>query len=46
VLLGATLVFFKFPKREQERQLLARYETEDTDSAAQAPPAAAPEPVS
>jgi DHA2 family multidrug resistance protein-like MFS transporter len=29
VLLGATLVFFKFPKRAEETQLLARYQAED-----------------
>ena len=29
VLLGATLVFFKFPKRAEETQLLAQYQTED-----------------
>jgi EmrB/QacA subfamily drug resistance transporter len=29
VLLGATLVFFKFPKREQEKQLLAAYHALD-----------------
>jgi hypothetical protein len=46
VLLGATLVFFKFPKREEEQQLLAAYEAEDTESVAQAPSAAAPEPAS
>ena len=30
VLLGATLVFFRFPKREQELALLDRYHAEDT----------------
>jgi hypothetical protein len=30
VLLGATLVFLKFPRREEERQLLAAYHAEDT----------------
>jgi hypothetical protein len=29
VLLGATLVFFKFPKRAEETQLLAQYQAED-----------------
>jgi MFS transporter, DHA2 family, multidrug resistance protein len=29
VVLGATLVFFMFPKREQERQLLQSYQTHD-----------------
>ncbi len=30
VLLGAALVFFRFPKRDQERALLDRYHAEDT----------------
>jgi EmrB/QacA subfamily drug resistance transporter len=30
VLLGATLVYLKFPKRKEERQLLAAYHAEDT----------------
>jgi hypothetical protein len=30
VFLGATLVFFKFPKRDQEKQLLAAYHAADT----------------
>jgi hypothetical protein len=30
VLLGAVLVFFMFPKRAQEEELLARYHAEDT----------------
>jgi MFS transporter, DHA2 family, multidrug resistance protein len=46
VLLGATLVFFAFPKREEERELLARYQAEDTEGAPEAPPDAAPEPAS
>ncbi len=46
VLLGATLVFFMFPKREEERQLLARYQTQDSEGAPETPPAAAPEPAS
>jgi hypothetical protein len=29
VLLGAALVFFMFPKRDDERRLLAQYEVED-----------------
>ncbi|MBS1870387.1 MAG: MFS transporter [Actinobacteria bacterium] len=36
VLLGAALVYLRFPKRDDERALLARYEAED---AAAAPPA-------
>ncbi len=30
ILLGATLVFFRFPKREREEELLAQYHAEDT----------------
>ena len=30
VLLGAVVVFFLFPKRDEEEQLLARYQAEDT----------------
>jgi MFS transporter, DHA2 family, multidrug resistance protein len=33
VLLGATLVFFLFPKRDEEKRLLARYEAEDAQPA-------------
>jgi DHA2 family multidrug resistance protein-like MFS transporter len=33
VLLGAALVFFLFPKREEEERLLARYHAEDTGAA-------------
>jgi hypothetical protein len=29
VVLGAALVFFAFPKKEQEQQLLAEYDAED-----------------
>jgi MFS transporter, DHA2 family, multidrug resistance protein len=39
ILLGATLVFFRFPKREREEQLLAQYHAQDT--ARQEPAAAA-----
>jgi EmrB/QacA subfamily drug resistance transporter len=35
VLLGAALVFFLFPKLDQERKLLAQYHAEDTGEAAQ-----------
>ena len=35
VLLGATLVFFKFPKAVEERRLLAAYAAEDDAAAAQ-----------
>jgi hypothetical protein len=34
VLLGATLVFFKFPKRQKEEELLARYHAEDAEPGA------------
>jgi MFS transporter, DHA2 family, multidrug resistance protein len=33
ILLGATIVFFLFPKREEEQQLLARYHEADTAGA-------------
>jgi len=43
VLLGAALVFFRFPKRDDEQALLARYEAEDTAAASpDAAPAASP----
>jgi hypothetical protein len=35
VLLGATLVFFMFPKRDEESRLLAAYQAEDTEEPAQ-----------
>src|SRR5262249_57028590 len=41
VLLGAVLVFFKFPKRDAERELLAQYHAEDTAAPA-TPPKSAP----
>jgi DHA2 family multidrug resistance protein-like MFS transporter len=41
ILLGAAVVFFLFPKREAEEQLLADYHAEDTASG---PDARAPEP--
>jgi MFS transporter, DHA2 family, multidrug resistance protein len=31
ILLGTALVFFKFPKRDEERKLIAGYHAEDTD---------------
>ena len=34
ILLGATLVFFLFPKREREEQLLEQYQAEDAATAA------------
>jgi hypothetical protein len=43
VLLGATLVFLMFPKRDEERALLARYGAEDAAAGpAEPPPDAAP----
>ncbi|MFD3873072.1 hypothetical protein [Streptomyces sp. NPDC058623] len=33
IAMGALLVFFKFPHREAERELLRRYETEDSTAA-------------
>src|SRR5207237_8261480 len=34
ILLGAVLVFFIFPKMDEEKKLLAEYQAEDTDVAA------------
>jgi DHA2 family multidrug resistance protein-like MFS transporter len=42
VLLGATLVYFMFPRREEERSLLAQYQSEDAPAAPEIPPAAEP----
>jgi len=36
ILLGAALVFFAFPKRDEEEKLLAQYNAEDTEPAAAA----------
>ncbi len=33
IALGAALVYFLFPKREREEQLLAAYQSEDADAA-------------
>ena len=48
VLLGATLVYFMFPKRDEEKRLLARYHAEDTGGIAAAvaptPPVHVPAP--
>ncbi len=46
VLLGATLVFFMFPKREEERRLLAEYQAEDTAAGPEAPSEVVPTPAS
>ena len=32
IVLGGTLVFLRFPDREEERRLLAAYAAEDSDS--------------
>ena len=46
VLLGATLVFFKFPHRDEEHRLLAEYHEQDSGAATPPPPATpAPAPV-
>jgi hypothetical protein len=47
VVIGASLVFFVFPKRDEERTLLAGYHAEDLAVGAEpgAPGAAVPEPV-
>jgi MFS transporter, DHA2 family, multidrug resistance protein len=37
ILLGAALVFFLFPSREQEQELLARYQREDSGGAVREP---------
>jgi MFS family permease len=43
ILLGATLVFFRFPRKEREAELLAQYHAEDTAASAEpvTPPASA-----
>jgi DHA2 family multidrug resistance protein-like MFS transporter len=49
ILLGATVVFFLFPRREDEERLLARYHAEDTGAAPDlqgTPRAARPQPAS
>ena len=47
VLLGAALVFLKFPKRDEEKELLVRYHTEDAAAGVDvvAPSAPAPQPL-
>jgi hypothetical protein len=54
ILLGATLVFFMFPRKEEETELLARYHAEDTagreereetEGEAEAPAGAPPAPA-
>ena len=43
ILLGAVLVFFCFPRKAREAELLARYHAEDAGQAAQAPSPPVPE---
>jgi MFS transporter, DHA2 family, multidrug resistance protein len=49
VLLGATLVFFKFPKHAEEKRLLEQYQSEErgtpVDAAAEPPPLSQPRPT-
>jgi DHA2 family multidrug resistance protein-like MFS transporter len=46
VVLGAAIVFFFFPKGDSERELLARYEAEDSSGASPAPgPTTTPAPA-
>ena len=44
VLLGAALVFFKFPRKDEEHRLLASYQEQDTEPARPSSPGS-PEPV-
>lgn len=44
ILLGAALVFFLFPKKDEEEALLARYHAEDVSEPAKPPATAAPAP--
>ena len=37
MLIGAALVFFLFPQRDEEQRLLAQYHDEDTKAAAAKP---------
>jgi len=32
ILIGAAIVFFKFPKKEEEEKLLAKYQEADTEN--------------
>ena len=45
VLLGATLVFFKFPHHDEERRLLEEYHEEDTAATPPSPAAVTPAPA-
>ena len=46
VLLGAALVYVKFPKRDEERRLLARYREQDAPVPQPTQPAPQPVPAS
>ena len=45
VLVGAALVFFKFPHLEEEHRLLAEYHDQDTEAATPRPVVGAPTPI-
>jgi len=45
VILGAVLVFFLFPRKQREDELLAQYQAEDDEREGASPPAAPPEPA-
>jgi len=42
ILLGAALIFFLFPRKDREEELLARYHAEDVAEPAKPPAPAAP----
>jgi MFS transporter, DHA2 family, multidrug resistance protein len=44
IVLGAALIFFLFPKKDEEEALLARYHAEDVSEPAEPPATAAPAP--
>ena len=44
ILLGAALIFFLFPKKDEEEALLARYHAEDVGEPVKPPATAAPAP--
>jgi DHA2 family multidrug resistance protein-like MFS transporter len=46
VLIGAAIVFFAFPRRDEERRLLVSYHDEDTAAAASPVPTPPPVPAS
>jgi hypothetical protein len=45
ILLGATLVFFLFPKKQREDELLAAYHAQDTERSSAAPVTDVPAPA-